>query len=57
MVPRARASPPRRFLLFALPVWLADQFVRALREQAAEGDARAAEQLEAMAAPLVTEGR
>jgi hypothetical protein len=36
--------------LFALPVWLADQFVRDLREQAAEGDELAAERLEAMAA-------
>lgn len=41
--------------MFALPVWLADLYVRDLREQAAEGDAQAAEQLETMTALLTSE--
>lgn len=50
---RARAYPPGGPPLHGtarLPVWLADQFVADLRRLAAQGDVRAAEQLEALAA-------
>lgn len=38
--------------MFVLPVWLADLYVRDLRELAATGDAEAAERLEALTEKL-----